>query len=462
METPIVDLAGQSAAATSKAKKPAIDIFGNVLAKFLDRIGAGTDGADAAEREFFQATQRAPRERAPEVAEVPPADQPRARQEYRDESPAPAVAAVEAQRDAETDRAAIVRTGADGADSKFHPDATAASRLPSSVAEAGAAARVPTIVPPKDAPPVAASSAPPANHQSNAPAGNGGAPPIQVKVTEAPVQAQAATALGGRAAVVAQDASGEPPRPAPTAHAAPQAVAATQGDAGKGGANTGSNGNSPHQGFAGLPQGIAIANAAAAQPPAALAANASFAQALEDGAIDPMPGERVLSAGLPAQAATTAAAAAARRAAQSHATPQLPRLSAMEQIAINIQKAVAQGKDAVTIQLRPEELGRIDVRMEVGKDGQVTAQIRADRPETLELLQRDVRGLERALQDAGLRADSGALSFGLRGDNGANGRPDDTGPSNAAFADGDTGADEADSALPAILRAADGRIDLHV
>lgn len=460
METPIVDLAGQSAAATSKAKKPAIDIFGTVLAKFLDRIGAGTDGADAAEREFFRTTQRAPRERAPEVAEVPPADQPRARQESHDEAPALAVAAVDAQRDAETDRAAIVRTGADGAGSKFHPDATAASRLPSSVAEAGAAARVPTIVQPKDAPPVAASPAPPANHQANAPAGNGGAPPIQVKVTEAPVQAQAATALGGRAAVVAQDASGEPARPAPTAHAAPQAVAATQGDAGEGGANTGSNGNSAHHGFAGLSQGIAIANAAAAQPPAALAASASFAQALEDGAVDPTPGERVLSAGLPAQAATTAAAA--RRAAQSHATPQLPRLSAMEQIAINIQKAAAQGKDAVTIQLRPEELGRIDVRMEVGKDGQVTAQIRADRPETLELLQRDVRGLERALQDAGLRADSGALSFGLRGENGASGRQGEAGPSSPAFADGDTGAGEADLALPAILRAADGRIDLHV
>ena len=40
----------------------------------------------------------------------------------------------------------------------------------------------------------------------------------------------------------------------------------------------------------------------------------------------------------------------------------------------------------------------------------------ADRPETLDMLQRDARVLERALNDAGLRADSGGLSFNLRSD----------------------------------------------
>lgn len=42
--------------------------------------------------------------------------------------------------------------------------------------------------------------------------------------------------------------------------------------------------------------------------------------------------------------------------------------------------------------------------------------VTVERPETLELLQRDARGLERALQDAGLRTDSGSLNFNLRGD----------------------------------------------
>src|SRR3546814_824286 len=34
---------------------------------------------------------------------------------------------------------------------------------------------------------------------------------------------------------------------------------------------------------------------------------------------------------------------------------------------------------------------------------------------TLDLLQRDARGLERALQEAGVKTDSGSLSFNLRG-----------------------------------------------
>ena len=39
-----------------------------------------------------------------------------------------------------------------------------------------------------------------------------------------------------------------------------------------------------------------------------------------------------------------------------------------------------------------------------------------ERSETLDLLQRDARSLERALNDAGLKADSGSLEFNLRGD----------------------------------------------
>jgi flagellar hook-length control protein FliK len=70
----------------------------------------------------------------------------------------------------------------------------------------------------------------------------------------------------------------------------------------------------------------------------------------------------------------------------------------------------------VTIQLRPEELGRIEIKLEMSQDGKVRAAITADNPATLELLQRDARGLERALQDAGLRADASNLEFNLRGE----------------------------------------------
>jgi flagellar hook-length control protein FliK len=38
----------------------------------------------------------------------------------------------------------------------------------------------------------------------------------------------------------------------------------------------------------------------------------------------------------------------------------------------------------------------------------------ADRPETLDLLRREVQGLERALQDAGLKTSDNGLQFSLR------------------------------------------------
>ena len=42
------------------------------------------------------------------------------------------------------------------------------------------------------------------------------------------------------------------------------------------------------------------------------------------------------------------------------------------------------------------------------------AVVNVERPETLELLQRDAAGLRQALQDAGLSTDSNSLSFNLR------------------------------------------------
>jgi flagellar hook-length control protein FliK len=89
---------------------------------------------------------------------------------------------------------------------------------------------------------------------------------------------------------------------------------------------------------------------------------------------------------------------------------------AAEQIAVHIHKAIGAGQDRINIQLRPPELGRIEVKFELADNRLVHVVITADRPETLELLQRDVRGLERALQDAGLSTDSGSLNFSLRGD----------------------------------------------
>jgi flagellar hook-length control protein FliK len=93
------------------------------------------------------------------------------------------------------------------------------------------------------------------------------------------------------------------------------------------------------------------------------------------------------------------------------------------QVAAQVAQSAADGTDRINIRLSPAELGRIDVKLDFGPDGRVQAVFAAERPQTMELLQRDARDLERALQDAGLRADSGSLSFNLRG-NGRDNRDD--------------------------------------
>ena len=64
--------------------------------------------------------------------------------------------------------------------------------------------------------------------------------------------------------------------------------------------------------------------------------------------------------------------------------------------------------------LEPEELGRVEVRVERGAEGEAaTVRVVAERPETLALLQRDARQLDRALQGAGIALAEGAMRFSL-------------------------------------------------
>jgi flagellar hook-length control protein FliK len=84
------------------------------------------------------------------------------------------------------------------------------------------------------------------------------------------------------------------------------------------------------------------------------------------------------------------------------------------QIGLQIAKAVPGRVAKMMVQLEPAQLGRVEVRLEFGQDNRLTAlMIAAERPETLEALQRDTRALERSLEAAGLRLDDQSLSFSL-------------------------------------------------
>jgi hypothetical protein len=93
---------------------------------------------------------------------------------------------------------------------------------------------------------------------------------------------------------------------------------------------------------------------------------------------------------------------------------------AVEQVKFHIVKSIKDGVDRIKIHLSPEDLGRVDIRLDMHKDGSVKAVIAADRPETAAWLERDAKHLERALQDAGLKADSNSLQFENRGGQNSN------------------------------------------
>ncbi len=90
---------------------------------------------------------------------------------------------------------------------------------------------------------------------------------------------------------------------------------------------------------------------------------------------------------------------------------------AAQQLAFHMKRNFANGVNRFEVRLDPPELGRIDVRLDLGADGRVAAALTVDRPETLDLLQRDARLLQKALEEAGVNVDDGALNFSLRDGN---------------------------------------------
>lgn len=116
---------------------------------------------------------------------------------------------------------------------------------------------------------------------------------------------------------------------------------------------------------------------------------------------------------IPSSAPHASENAAAPATLVSQPGPQ-PAAVPLSGVAIEIAGKALAGKNRFEIRLDPPELGRIDVRLDVDRDGNVTSRLTVDRPDTLDLLRRDAAGLERALQDAGLKTANNSLQFSLR------------------------------------------------
>lgn len=100
-------------------------------------------------------------------------------------------------------------------------------------------------------------------------------------------------------------------------------------------------------------------------------------------------------------------------AAPTSATGQAVPVTAL---AVEITRQAMNGKTQFDIRLDPPELGRLNVRLEMDASGQTRTHLVVERAETLDMLTTDARNLERALQQAGLKAEPGSVSFELAQD----------------------------------------------
>lgn len=112
---------------------------------------------------------------------------------------------------------------------------------------------------------------------------------------------------------------------------------------------------------------------------------------------------------LPQVASLTAAAKTAQGA---YGAP--VRQINIPQIAFEIVRQVEAGASRFHIRLDPPELGRVEVKLDVDASGNVNARMTVERAETLDLMQRDQRALEKALAQAGLDSNKTNLEFSLR------------------------------------------------
>jgi hypothetical protein len=141
--------------------------------------------------------------------------------------------------------------------------------------------------------------------------------------------------------------------------------------------------------------------------------------------------------------------------------PAAPQVAVpLDALAVHIARKYEAGASQFEIRLHPAELGHLDISLSVAEDGRVQAVLRAERAETLDLLQRDARVLEQQLRQAGLEVGSNALSFSLSSGNGQRQSPFVGWP---AFAEAqDAGAAKQDAASTYIAVRQSGGIDIRV
>lgn len=132
-----------------------------------------------------------------------------------------------------------------------------------------------------------------------------------------------------------------------------------------------------------------------------------------DAIADPPSAPDVAAEGQASQAASTSSVPQPARLAHAAYAAPVQQIN-IPQVAFEVFRQFQAGNTRFQIRLDPPELGRIDVKLDLDKHGTINARMVVERPETLDLMQRDQRALQQALNQAGLDTGKTNLEFSLR------------------------------------------------
>jgi flagellar hook-length control protein FliK len=115
----------------------------------------------------------------------------------------------------------------------------------------------------------------------------------------------------------------------------------------------------------------------------------------------------------PQQSAPGLVASPSQRAELDQTVSTTDRAAPVDQVApalVGVLKAT-DGTQSVTVRLQPAELGQVTIRVDRTSEGMAHISITADRPETLQLLQRDEPRLQQTLDQAGVPSSGRSVTF---------------------------------------------------
>ncbi|MBW8310007.1 MAG: flagellar hook-length control protein FliK [Candidatus Paracaedibacteraceae bacterium] len=91
----------------------------------------------------------------------------------------------------------------------------------------------------------------------------------------------------------------------------------------------------------------------------------------------------------------------------------LDKFAALNQIKEQLRQGLRKGETHLNIQLKPNDLGKVEIKLDISREGMVSALFKAENRETLEVLNRHSQDFQNLFKEAGLQADSQGMNFSM-------------------------------------------------